>query len=209
MAKATLDQIGELIAQVKAGRIDKATLQKFLDNPSGIPKNEAKQDAVPFVAPELKTWKTIKVGTGIKTAEDFLKAMKDAGHEIGDWAKDIMEKPTFTVSAEETELNLVVVSVAELGFPDGATRKQIYDRALSIMELCPPEVGPQLRLQYTDQLKGEWLLVGMDPITGSYGDLYVFYVGRDGGGGSWLHGSDGGPDFQWSGDNQWVFVRRN
>ncbi len=34
MAKVTLDQIGELIAQSKSGRITKAAFQRFLDTPT-------------------------------------------------------------------------------------------------------------------------------------------------------------------------------
>jgi len=38
------------------------------------------------------------------------------------------------------------------------------------LELCPAEVGPQLRLQYQDQLD-EWLVIGMEPILGPDGTL--------------------------------------
>jgi hypothetical protein len=106
------------------------------------------------------------------------------------------------------ELDLVVVSVAELGFPDGATLKDIYAKAKTFdLELCPCEVGPQLRLQYMDQPNGEWLLVAMEPITDSDGDPRVFDVGR-GGRGRWLRARYGYPGIVWSGSSRWVFVRR-
>jgi hypothetical protein len=158
------------------------------------------------------TFRTIKLGTGLKTADDFRGALKKNGNRIGDWANDILGKPAFTVASEETEVELVVLTVEELGFKDGATRKDIYDRALERgLALCPAEVGPQLRLQYNDQPSGEWLVVAMEPITGSAGsdgDLRVFGVARDSGD-VWLNANYGNPDNFWNADNRFVFVRRN
>src|SRR3989344_4293612 len=94
--------------------------------------------------PTFHVWKTIKLGTGLKTADDFRQALKQAGREIGQWANDILGKPAFIASETETEVDLVNVSVAELGFEQGATRKNIYDEAIELgLELCPNEVGPQ------------------------------------------------------------------
>jgi hypothetical protein len=73
--------------------------------------------------------------------------------------------------------------------------------------LCPAEVGPQWRLQYADQPMGEWILVGMEPISDSDGYLKVFDVARleDG---RWLYGNDGRPGGVWYGDNRWAFRRK-
>ncbi|MDP2933520.1 MAG: hypothetical protein Q8N81_05320, partial [bacterium] len=158
-------------------------------------------------AEKFPIWKTIKLGTGLKTAYDFRQALKQSGCKIGDWGNDILGKPAFTASETETEIDLVNVSVAELGFKDGATRKDIYDKAKELgLELCPNEVGPQLRLQYEDQPIGEWLRVAMGPLSDSVGSLYVFRVGRDGIG-LWLSGSNGYPVSFWGGDIRFVFVR--
>ena len=86
------------------------------------------------------------------------------------------------------------------------TWKEICDRALELgFELCPNEIGPQLRLQYADQPKGEWLLIGMEPITVSDGHLLVFLVAHDGDG-QWLHGLLGYPDYRWNAGSRFVFV---
>jgi len=152
-------------------------------------------------------WKTIKLGTGLKTADDFRKALKQSGCKIGDWGNDILGKPAFTVSETETEVNLVNISVAKLGFKNGATRKDIYERAISLgLELCPNEVGPQLRLQYKDQPNGEWLRIAMEPISGSLGDLSIFKVEHRGSG-LWLDSGVGGPGGFWGGSSRFVFVR--
>lgn len=154
-------------------------------------------------------WKKIKLGTGPKNADDFRTALKQADCNIGDWGNDILGKPAFTVSPEETEVELVNVSVAELGFKDGATRADIYKRANELgLDLCPNEVGPQLRLQYKDQPKGEWLLIAMEPITVSGGDLDVFDVRRDVDGRRWLIANCGDAGRVWDAFSRWVFVRR-
>ncbi|MFZ2832027.1 MAG: hypothetical protein WAZ40_02645 [Minisyncoccia bacterium] len=154
-------------------------------------------------------WKTIRLGTGLKTPDDFRAAIKAAGMYIGDWGNDILGKPAFTVSPEETEVDLVVVSNADLGFKDGTKLEDTYARALELgLELCPNEVGPQLRLQYTDQPNGEWLLVAMEPIIDSDGFRGLFGVKRDDGGGRYLNGYNGGPDRVWGADARFVFRRR-
>ncbi len=157
----------------------------------------------------FKTWKTIKLGTGLKTADDFRKALKKADCNISDWANDIIGKSAFSVSPEEVDAELVVVSVAELGFKNGATCADIYKRAEELgLALCPNEVGPQLRLQYKDQPNGEWLLIGMEPITDSDGGLSVFSVARHVGGARWLYSHYGSPDGVWHAGGRWVFLRR-
>jgi len=156
---------------------------------------------------KFKTWKTIKLGTGLKTAEEFRRVLRDGEFRLSDWASDILGKPAFKAADEETEVDLVKVTVVELGFKKGARRNQIYERARDLgLELCPPEVGPQLRLQYQDQPNGEWILVAMEPIVDSDGGPRLFDVGRYGSG-LWLDGGWGNPDLFWSADSRWVFCR--
>lgn len=157
----------------------------------------------------FKTLMTIKLGTGLKTADDFRKALVAGGYLISDWANDVIGigKPAFTAATEETEVELVVVSVTELGFKDGVKRADIYKRAQELgLDLCPAEVGVQLRLQYKDQPKDKWLHIAMEPIPDSGGRLTVFDVGHSGIG-LWLHCSYGRPGSFWNGLDRWVFVR--
>jgi hypothetical protein len=178
----------------KLGGVD--GVQKFLSGELIVKSAEHK----------CPVWKTIKLGTGLKTADDFRKAIKECGMKISSWASDILGKPVFTVAVKETELDLAVASVAELGFKNGATREQIYSRAKELgLELCPNEVGPQLRLQYKDQPNSEWLAVAIEPITDSGGGLRLFSVGRDDGG-LWLSSDYGRPGSVWSGGGCFVFV---
>ena len=160
-------------------------------------------------APEhtFKVWKTIKLGT-LKNADEFRKALKKADCKIGDWGNDILGKPAFMVASAEEEIQLVNLSVAELGFKNGANYGDICAKAKELgLELCPNEVGPQLRLQYKDQPKGEYLRIAMEPITGSDGHLDIFRVDRDGGD-LWLSGSIGRSGDFWRANYRFVFRLR-
>jgi len=150
--------------------------------------------------------KTIKLGTGLKTKNDFLDVLKEKNIKVSSWAEDIMAKLEFIVATKEMNQKLIILSVADLGFKDGAKIKDIYERAKKLgLELCPPEVGPQLRLQYSDQPIGEWVLTAMKPIIDSDGYLYVWYVSRDGDE-SWLNASRGGPDDSYFSNLRFAFV---
>lgn len=159
--------------------------------------------------PSLKVWKTIKIGTAIKNGA-FCSELEKKDFRIGDWARDMLGQKVFNVdvATQEEDVDLVRLSVANLGFKEGARYDAICARATEMgLELCPAEVGPQLRLQYKDQPRGEWILVAMEPITDSNGRLRIFHVEHDGSG-LWLHGRYGRPDGFWDPDSLWVFLRR-
>ena len=173
-------------------------------------------------SPPFPVWKTIKLGTGLKTSSDFYSSLEQSKMLVGDLANDILGKPTFTVSERRTYVDLVSVSVADLGFKDEAYRRDIHARALSLgLELCPAEVGPQLRLQYVDQPSGECLTIGMEAIIDSYDDPTIFTVGFDGPdsdvdpslhdeahlGELSLYGDCGDPDEILNTNRRFVFVR--
>ncbi|MBI2062919.1 MAG: hypothetical protein HYT61_01610 [Candidatus Yanofskybacteria bacterium] len=160
----------------------------------------------------FQTWKTIRLGTGLYTAGDFRKALANKGFVIGHWSDDAIEKPAFaaSISREKKEVELVKVTAAELGFKTGATRGDIYGRAIQLgLKLSPAEVGAQLRLQYPDQPHGEWLLIAMEPIEDSSGGLGVAEVGHGGHGGPglWLCGDNSSSNYVWPGFVNWIFVR--
>ena len=154
---------------------------------------------------EFKTWKTVKIGTQ-KSVKDLSKALTNNGFRISDWAADILKRTP--LAETEMEIELVLVSVADLGFTKTTRRDAIYNRAKELgLDLIPAEVGPQLRLTYSDQPMGEWILMGMEPIADSVGNLSVFDVARleDG---QWLDAYYGYPVNEWNPDNRWVFARR-
>jgi hypothetical protein len=113
----------------------------------------------------VPVWKTIAVGRFANSLA-LNNALDAAGCSIGSSAGEILARPAFTVSAAKAEVELFVVSAAELGFQgDTASLADIYARAQQLgFGLAAAEVGPQLRLQYFDQPVGEFLIIGMEPI---------------------------------------------
>lgn len=111
------------------------------------------------------------------------------------------------VATTKTAVDLVRLTVREMGFPRGATTIEIYARIRELgLLICPAEVGPALRQAYADQPIGEWIRVGMDPIAVSDGRLSVFLVDR-GDGARWLNADWAEPTDQWSPGTPWVFLR--
>jgi hypothetical protein len=158
-------------------------------------------DAVPV-------WKTITVGT-FANSFALRNALDAAGCGTGDQAEEILARPAFTVSATKTDVELVAVSAAELGFQaDTASLADIYARAQQLgFGLAAAEVAPQLRLQYLDQPIGEFL-VGMEPIK-TWKGVPVILTVANGGAGLVLIGQDGSADAKIPVASRFLFVRSN
>src|SRR5262245_24954037 len=168
----------------------------------------AKQTQVALTANDTPIWKTITVG-GTKGVNAVRQAIDAAPCPIwvGDEADEILGRPAFPFNKKPFELDLVILSVFELGFGDQASRNNIelgasvtvslgdiYARAVSLgFELCPAEVGPALRLNYLDQPLGEFLHIAMKPVARYSGELVDFTVGN-GGAGLMLVGGNSHPD---------------
>lgn len=73
-----------------------------------------------------------------------------------------------TIQIRGTDMDLVVMSIAEFGFQDQATHSEICARALELgLEVCPAEVASILRAAYQDQPDHESICVPSDT------DLFV------------------------------------
>jgi hypothetical protein len=123
------------------------------------------------------------------------------------------------------QVKTVVMSVADLGFSEGALTREIIgsdqDRDLFGhtapftggrgnrlgLELCPSDLGPNLRLEYKDQPLNERLHIAMKPITSSEGEPRIFVVANDSNGLS-LDAARARPDDQWAPDDKFVFCLR-
>lgn len=158
-------------------------------------------------AVDVPAWKTIRIGT-FANFFALSNGLDAAGCGIGNSAGEILARPTFTVSATTTSVELFTVSAAELGFrTDTALLADIYARAKQLgFGLAAAEVGPQLRLQYFDQPIGEFLIIGMEPIRTWQGAPVILNV-ANGGAGLILIGQDGSADAQIPAASRFVFVR--
>ncbi len=132
--------------------------------------------------------------------DDFKRSLREPDENQPDWKQWKIKSPE--------EATLIRLRVEDLGFPSGATTDQIYARAEELgLELCPPEVGPQFRLQYANQPMNEYVYVGMKQISASGGWPHVFYVGRNDDG-SWLGLNWAKPTYGWPAYSQFVFRLR-
>ena len=185
------------------------------------PAVAAEETQTPPTALETPIWKTITVG-GSKGVNAMRPAIETAPCSIwiSEEADEILGRPAFPFIKAPVELDLIVLSVSELGFGNPASSDDaelgasiqvslhdIYVRAVSLgFELCPAEVGPALRLDYLDQPLGEFLHIAMKPVARYTGELVNFVIG---GGGLelLLVGSNGDPDVIQLGVISFVFVR--
>ena len=160
-------------------------------------------------ASQIPIWKTITLG-GYRSANAVRDAMDKAPCPIsaGEWADEILGRPAFPFNKTKVELDLVVISVSQLGFgEDGASLQDIYARALALgLALCPAEVGPVLRLSYLDQPIGEFLHIAMTPVARYSGELVGFTI-ANGGAGLLFVGGDGRAQVVMPGVVRFVFVR--
>ena len=195
-----------LAAFTKRGGTDEDLHQLLVGSKSEDFINQISDLAMKMVKkakPAFPIFKTITLGV-YESVKAYREALTKAGFRIGDWATDILNK--IQVSQSQVQLDLVMRSVAELGFEEAARYDAIYAKAKELgLQLCPAEVGPALRLTYSDQPCGEWLWIAMDPLPDSYGGLVVFGVAhaRDG---RVLAGDDGVSAYAWGPDGQFVFV---
>lgn len=150
-----------------------------------------------------------KITIGGKTADELERELAQNGINVTTYAASMMKNPDFTTLPELQELDLVRLHVKDLGLKkDNPTTTEVFKQAEELgLELCPPEVGPQYRLQRTDQPMDDWFYVGMKPVAGSDGRPSVFRVGHYDGG-LWLSGDWAVPGRRWDPGLGFVFSLR-
>ena len=159
---------------------------------------------------------------GNKTKEELIREMEERASStnledkiyISSDAQSMLQKPEFTVINKPEKKNLIKLKVQDLGFKKNPTTDQLYFRAEELgLELCPPEIGPHLRLSYNEvfkreQAKGEYLRIGMKQITDSSGNPDVFGVYCDRDGEQWLNDDWAEPEHRWDLEIGFVFTRK-
>jgi len=158
---------------------------------------------------DAAVWKTIVVGN-YRSAIAVRDALVARRIGIGDLAGQMLRLPAFTLMPRSISIDLSVLSAGQLvQRSDGATFAEIHAHAIELgLELCAPEVGPQLRLQYPDQRLGEYLLIGMAPLPTADGSEACFVVGN-GGAGLFIIGRSAGANLTVSSHARFVFTRRH
>ncbi len=150
----------------------------------------------------------VKIGTGFKDGEDIFDALSAGGYHMSASSKDALSTSAFKTSKIAHEVKIVNVSVAELGFMEGATVKDIYIKATQLgLLLCPAEVAPQMLLQSLER-RDEWVRVAMEPIVTMTGVPVVLSVG-DEHNQLWLGTYNAHPESFWLSKERCIFLKRN
>ncbi len=157
------------------------------------------------------TWRTIQIGLpreGFSGKDDFFRLFEEQEMPCYSSAKQAIASEDFTMHRARHDIELVMVTPAELGmkrFLSGDTLWQ-YAREHGL-DLCPQEVGPWLRLQYTDQPEDEQLYIAMKPlccgVTGS-GVFALYNLSRCS---QDIRIQDFSAVYDRPLDSKWIFVR--
>ena len=147
--------------------------------------------------------KKMEITIGGQSKEELIKEIK-TNFKTNPHLEGMMAHPDFTVAPEKENLTLIRLKVQDLGFSNGATVKEIFEKAKELgMELCPAETGPQLRKQYIDQPLNEWLRIAMKSID-SDGLPRVFDLERNEDG-LWFNARWANLAYRWSPGGEFVF----
>jgi len=114
-------------------------------------------------------WRSIVIG-GVAGAE-LINAL-EASCVLSPFAANVLYQRAFPTLRASQSVSLIILRPADLGFPGGALYGDMLHKPTlvkwsranlsgQIIETCPAEVGPHLRLQYPDQPRGEVLWIVM------------------------------------------------
>jgi len=153
----------------------------------------------------FQIWRKIALGT-YKGVDAYRRALESAGIKTGDAADEILGRPAFRYGTMKSDVELVLVSAADLGIETESSLADVYKRARQVgLELCPAEVGPQLRLDYRNQPLGEALDIAMEPVATYRGDPTILTL-VNWGTGLMLIGRDGRPESMVFRKSRFVFA---
>lgn len=98
--------------------------------------------------------RTVEVG-GL-TKQQLINRLQEYSILLNQYGEKLLTDEKFTTSDSKYTMKTVEITVANLGFPEGATTAHIFKKARKLgLELCPLELGPYLRLEYLDQPEGD------------------------------------------------------
>ncbi len=148
------------------------------------------------------------------------RAAQEHGVQLNEAAEQLLGDPRFTTLTRRRITRITALSVAELGFGEGATYGQLTARALeSGLTECPLELGPHLRLQFLNQAEAAdgtalthgrappgSITIASPPLDDSDETPKGFYL-RKVDGVSWLRGYRSWAGHVWSPGDVLVFSR--
>lgn len=158
-----------------------------------------------------KDHETRLVRVGGLSKSELLGRLQDADVLLNEAARRLFSDARFITSPESSIVQAVQMSVAALGFPEGAMFSELVAGARSRgLQTCPLELGPHLRLQFPEQAEGAVgqaatrgcappgsVTVASEPLAEDDETPRGFYVRRIEGK-LWLRGYRSWPGHRWS-----------
>jgi len=137
---------------------------------------------------------------------ELLSSLRAAGVQFNGYAHLLFDDPLFITSATSSRVVATDVTVAELGFAEGAISAEIFARARSRgLELCPLELAAHCRLQFLDQSEGPYLTVASEKTKDDDAYPNGFYLRRYDGA-LWLRGYRATSDYVWDPTSRFLFL---
>ena len=150
---------------MKYGKLDLTTIESVVNKLGGMDgvKSFLREDVILSYKDGRRlwnVWKSIEVGY-VRDKENLIKTL--SFNKINfESVESLLKSSSFEFYKRGRQFCLVQVSLKDLGLDGTATWQKILERAEKLgLSICPPEVGPKLRLQYKDQKECEVLIIGM------------------------------------------------
>jgi len=203
------------MSKAKYPRLDLGTIEAVVNKLGGMEGLgrflRGETSVVASIPNRWPIWGNVALGTEVKTGIDFCDRL--GGNHVSQGAEVLLKMPDFKESIAEVwaRVNLVGVTVAELGFDHSATYQEICQRAIERgLSLCSAEVGPQLCLQYWGQLDNKWdYVIAMEAITDTNNRPRLFHVEKNPSGVTFLSFSAGDPQEFYGVKAQFLFQCHN
>jgi hypothetical protein len=157
----------------------------------------------------LRVWKEITVYPANSKHCVTAGQLTRAGFHVEGGARDMMSQPEYKTLTKPRKLKLVRLKIRDLGFNESELVYRIRERIEEAGgELCPPELGPKLRKEFSDQPIGDHFLLAMKQIVDSDGNSRVFVVANHMVNELWLQTAWGANYDEWHPNSKIVFVLR-
>ncbi len=144
------------------------------------------------------------IEVGGKTKDELIKEMRKQNITPCDYAQDMLNSPDFITSKTAENETLIHLKVRDLK-TENRTTNEIFAKVKELgLELCPPETGPQFRLQNPTQ---RTIFIGMKQISDRDDYPNVFYLSSIDGG-LWLNRDYAESDVRWNDCSGFVFRLR-
>lgn len=159
------------------------------------------------------------VQIGGVSKNELMQQLNEQRISLNAYAEQLFADSRFTTSDIRRMLLAVEVSVADLGFREGATLPQVFRQASKLgLALAPLELAVHLRLQYKDQPDGDSagkpgsnqapagsITIASEPLSEDDEIPKGFYL-RNIDGTLWLRGYRCDAEHRWRADDWFVFT---